>query len=79
VRVDDLNLQGWSVRLSNWVDKDKGTTHKVMGILEVAANSHLAAAVTVGHRPLAPIKSVGSPGSDVAAVCLSGSIVIHGS
>lgn len=51
-------------------------THKVMGILEIAANGHLAAAVAVGHRPLAPIERVGGPWSEVAAIGLTGAVII---
>jgi hypothetical protein len=78
LRVDDLNLQAWSAWIGNCVDL-VGATHEIMRVLEVAANGHLSTAVTVGHRPLAPIKRVGGPRSHVAAVCLAGRIIVDGS
>lgn len=48
----------------------EGRAYKVMGVLQIAPDSHLAAAVAVVYGPFAPVVGVGSPGGGVDAVGL---------
>lgn len=50
----------------------KIATHKVMPILDVTSNRHLASRITkilLLDWPFAPIKSINSPWSQIIAIC----------